>query len=218
MGYEVHGMAVDTLINKQGGEILATGVTFEEYLERFAGMHCELVDGNVIKMSPIHERHDKLVRYGALLFEAYFALNPIAEIRQDPFVMSTLPELPKRQPDIQVILKTNSGRLTPTFMDGPADIVIEITSHGTEEVDRGDKFVEYEKGGVQEYWIFDPLRRESLFYRLNAEGIYMPQPLDENGNYQTPLLPGLLIHVPTLWKDPLPNFFAVGKAVQEMLK
>jgi Uma2 family endonuclease len=211
-------MALNYVIKPHTGEILATGVSFEEYLERFAGVHCELVDGYVIKMSPIHERHDKLVRYGALLFEAYFALNPIGEIRQDPFVMSTLPDLPKRQPDIQVILKTNGGRLTPTFMDGPADIVIEITSPGTEEVDRGDKFVEYEKGGVQEYWIFDPLRRESLFYRLNADGIYMPQPLDEMGNYQTPLLPGLLIHVPTLWKDPLPNFFAVGKAVQEMLK
>ncbi len=211
-------MALNYVIKPHTGEILATGVSFEEYLERFAGQHCELVDGYVIKMSPIHERHDKLVRYGALLFEAYFALNPIGEIRQDPFVMSTLSDLPKRQPDIQVILKTNSGRLTPTFMDGPADIVIEITSPGTEEVDRGNKFVEYEKGGVQEYWIFDPLRRESLFYRLNTDGMYMPQPLDENGNYQTPLLPGLLIHIPTLWKDPLPDFFAIGKAVQDMLK
>ena len=211
-------MASNYVIKPHTGEILATGVTFEEYLERFAGMHCELVDGNVIKMSPIHERHDKLTRYGALLFEAYFAINPIGEIRQDPFVMSTLPELPKRQPDIQVILKTNAGHLTSTFMDGPADIVIEICSPGTVEIDRGDKFVEYEKGGVQEYWIFDSLRREALFYRLSADGTYAPYTVDSNGNYQTPLLPGLLVHVPTLWKDPLPNFFAIGKAVQDMLK
>ncbi len=211
-------MASNYVIKPHTGEILATGVSFEEYLERFAGMHCELVDGNVIKMSPIHERHDKLSRYGTLLFAAYFAINPIGEIRQDPFVMSSLPELPKRQPDIQIILKTNSGRLTPTFMDGPADIVIEICSPGTEEIDRGDKFVEYEKGGVPEYWIFDSLRREALFYRLNADGNYMPHTVDESGNYQTPLLPNLLIHVPTLWQDPLPDFFTIGKAVQEMLK
>ena len=211
-------MPIDTVIHAHGGEIIATGINFEEYLERFAGMHCELVDGNVIKMSPIHERHDKLARYGVMLLSAYFALNPIGEIRQDPFVMSTLPNLPKRQPDIQIILKTNKGHLTPTFMDGPADICIEIISPGTDELDRGDKFVEYERAGVQEYWIFDPLRHESLFYRLSADGTYAPQSVDQNGNYQTPLLPGLLVHVPTLWRDPLPDFFTIGKAVQEMLK
>lgn len=211
-------MSADVVVRPQTGEILATGVSFEEYLERFAGMHCELVEGNVIKMSPVHERHDKLVRYEVLLLEAYFALNPIGEIRQDPFVMSSLPELPKRQPDIQIILGDNRVHLKPTFMDGPADICIEVSSPGTEDVDRGEKFIEYEKGGVGEYWIFDPLRREALFYKLNVDGMYSPQTVDANGNYQTPLLPGLLVHVPTLWIDPLPNFFAIGQAVQTMLK
>jgi len=211
-------MASNYVVKPDSGEILATGVTFEEYLERFSGMHCELVDGNVIKMSPIHERHDKLTRYGVMLLSAYFAMNPIGEIRQDPFVMSTLSHLPKRQPDIQIILKTNSGHLTPTYMDGPADICIEICSPGSEEIDRGDKFVEYEKAGVKEYWIFDPLRRESLFYRLSVDGTFLPQTVDEYGSYQTSLLPNFILHVPTLWKDPLPDFFAIGKAVQEMLK
>lgn len=40
------------------------------------------------------------------------------------------------------------------------------------ERDHGEKFVEYEKGGVPEYWIMDYLHREGHLYRLNAEGIY----------------------------------------------
>jgi Uma2 family endonuclease len=84
--------------------------------------------------------------------------------------------------------------------------------------DRGDKFVEYEKGGVGEYWIFDPIHKETLFYRLNAEGVYVPQYADVDGNYQTPILPDLMLHVPTLWQEQLPDLYAVAQAVQAMVK
>ena len=124
----------------------------------------------------------------------------------------------KREPDLFIVLNENLARLTQTYLDGPADICIEISSPGTEDVDRGDKFLEYEKGGVGEYWLFDPRRLEALFYRLNADGLYEPQRPDENGNYRTPLLPNFVLHVPALWQDPLPDFDAIGKAVQEMLK
>jgi Uma2 family endonuclease len=124
----------------------------------------------------------------------------------------------RREPDLQIILKTNPGTLTATYMDGPADICIEIISPGTEDIDRGEKFVEYEKGGVGEYWIFDPLRKEALFYRLNADGVYEPYYPDEDGNYRTPKLPGFVLHVPTLWSSPLPSTIAIADTVKAMLK
>jgi len=200
-----------------GGEVIATGVSFEEYLEKFAADFCELEYGNVVKMSPVHERHDKLNRYLAMLFEAYFALKPIGQIRQEPFVMKSRVDLPAREPDIQIILNDNPGQLHSTYMQGPADICIEIVSPGSVEHDRGKKFVEYQKGGVREYWIFDSIAIECLFYRLSEDGIYRRQYPDQDGNYRTDLLPGLVINVHTILQSNLPDLFEIGESVKAML-
>lgn len=211
-------MSVDIVARPQTGEILATGVSFEDYLERFAGMHCELVEGNVIKMAPASLHHQDLSGYVYSLLGWYFEYRQIGRVIQSPFVQRLSGGQPKREPDLLVVLNENLHRLNDTFLDGPADICIEISSPGTVDVDRGDKFVEYEQGGVAEYWIFDSRRREALFNRLNADGVYELQRTDADGNYQTPLLPGLVVHAPTLWLVPLPGPAAIMQAIQAMLK
>lgn len=210
--------AIEQATQSAFGQIIATGVSFEDYLAQYAADFCEWVEGNVIQMSPIHERHDRITLYLAVLIAAYFELKPIGQLRREPFVMR-LPQINiAREPDLQVILNANLDKLQTTYMDGPADICIEVVSLESVERDHGAKFVEYEKGGVPEYWIVDPLHRESRFYRRNAEGIYERQLEDAEGNYRTPNLPGLVLHVPTLWNDELPGPIAVGRAVEKMLK
>ncbi len=211
-------MVADVVVKKDSHEIIATGVSFEEYMEKYAGDFCELVEANVIKMSPIHERHDELSRYLSMVFGAFFALKPIGEIRVAPFVMRVLPDFSAHEPDLQIILKTNPNQPKPTMMDGSPDICIELITAGSERIDRGLKFVVYEKGGVSEYWMLDHLRREARFYCLNEEGVYNPQYLDAERNYRTRLLPGFALHIPTLWQSPLPDLFAVAEAVKAMLK
>lgn len=123
-----------------------------------------------------------------------------------------------REPDLQIILNNNPGQLTDTAMNGPADICLEVVSPESVARDYGDKFNEYEKAGVREYWIIDPIRQRCDFNRRSEAGIYIEMEPDDQGYYHTPLLPKLALHVPTLWKDPLPNFFAIGQAVQAMLE
>ncbi|MBN1564899.1 MAG: hypothetical protein JXA10_13715 [Anaerolineae bacterium] len=52
---------------------------------------------------------------------------------------------------------------------------------------------------------------------MNESGTYRAAQPDEHGEYHTPKLPRLAIHVPTFWQDDLPDFFAVGQAVKTML-
>jgi Uma2 family endonuclease len=193
-------------------DLVATAVSFEDYLEYHAEQHREWVDGWVVKKVAIIERHDELYSYLRKLLEAYFAFNPIADVRGEPFVM----KLPTRgrEPDIMVIMNDNPHPRRKTYLDGPADIVIEIVSPGSERTDLGDKFVEYEQGGVREYWIFDHLRRRTFFYRRNEEGLFILIAEDEDGNYTTPLLPRFKLHVPTLWTSKLPNYLDVLEFVK----
>ena len=46
---------------------------------------------------------------------------------------------------------------------------MEILSESTEKVDRTDKFSEYEKAGISEYWIVDPSERVIEVYVLDLE-------------------------------------------------
>jgi Uma2 family endonuclease len=210
-------VVVSEITYTPSGKIVATSVSEAEYLEKYAEHRCEWVSGTVIKMAPATGRHDETVRYGARLLETYFELRPIGLIRQAPFLMR-LPTGVNREPDLMVILNGNPNQLTATAMNGAADICIEVVSPESVLRDRGEKFEEYEKGGVGEYWIWDILRAEALFYRQNEEGVFIRHDADADDNYRTPLLPGLVIHVPTLWREKLPGPAATVRAVEAMLK
>jgi Uma2 family endonuclease len=60
-----------------------------------------------------------------------------------------------REPDIFFIAKEHADRIAEQACGVP-DLVVEVTSPGTREVDRGDKFSEYARAGVREYWVVDP--------------------------------------------------------------
>lgn len=211
----IHNVALAHTI---AGEVVATDVSFEDYMEHYAADFHEWVRGTVIKMSPVHELHDIIGRYITRLLEAYLELKAIGLIRIAPFVMKIPERDVSREPDLQVILDDNPGELTPTAMIGPADLCVEVVSPESVERDYTEKFEEYERGGVREYWIINPLRETAFFYRLDETGNYLRYPQDEDGNYHTPTLPDLVLHVPTLWQKELPGPIAVGKAVQAMLE
>jgi Uma2 family endonuclease len=199
------------------GVIVATGISADDYMERFAAHHYEWVRGYVIDRRPVTLRHQLFEGYLRDLLDAYFAFNSIGRVIGAPFVMRVDATNSRREPDLQVILKTNPGELTETYMHGPADICIEIVSAESVAQDYGEKFQEYEAGGVREYWIFDPIRTQSHFYRLDENGVYRQILPDAEGNYRTPLLPQFALHVPTLWQDTLPNIVAIVESVRAML-
>ena len=106
-----------------------------------------------------------------------------------------------REPDIIYVAPENESRLLSNYLDGPADIAIEVISRGSEAVDRGDKFEEYEAGGVREFWLLDPHRREALFYIRDEQGLFRPGVV-QDGVFQSAVLPIVRLRVEWLWKQP----------------
>jgi Uma2 family endonuclease len=116
-----------------------------------------------------------------------------------------LPEVPSgREPDVLFVRTEHLDRVKPTYLDGPADLVIEITSPESIGRDRGDKFIEYERAGVAEYWLIDPERRRAEFYRLDAQGLYRLCEPDAQGVYRSQVVEGFWLRVEWLWQEPLP--------------
>ena len=197
--------------------IVVTGVSGDDYMAHYAHDFYEWVRGTLIKMSPVTKRHNQITRYLDFLLDTYFSLRPIGEVMTAPFVMRVDATESRREPDLQIILKDNPGELTDTAMIGAADICIEVVSAESAERDHSTKLVEYEKGGVREYWIIDPAQNESRFLRL-VDGRYVDVAVDDQENYRTPLLPDFGLHVPTLWQETLPAPPQIVNAIQEMLR
>ena len=181
-------------------------IPYEEFLKWEGDPFVEWVAGEVIPMSPVTERHQSIVLFLLVLLQKFVQDRGAGKVLFDPFQMKTGPELPGRAPDIVFVATENMGRLRPTYLEGPADLVVEVVSPGSQDVDRGAKFYEYEAGGVREYWIIDPQRKSAEFYARDADGFFRPIPL-RDGNFGSQVLNGLAFAVDILWHEPLPSAF-----------
>ncbi|MBX3065304.1 MAG: Uma2 family endonuclease [Anaerolineae bacterium] len=202
----------------QTGDVILN-VSEQEYLDKYAEEHYEWIGEVAYKIPVVTLTHMNFVGYFSTLLQGYFLLNPIGLFVGFSFLlrMESVAGHPHREPDFAIVLNENMARLHDTFIQDRADMVIEIVSPESTERDYGKKFQEYEAAGITEYWIVDALRKECRFLRLNSEGRYQSQFADGDGNYRTPILPQLILHVPTLWQESLPNMIEVLADVRKML-
>lgn len=178
-------------------------MTYEEYLDNPSiEEHTEWVDGEVVPMMSISRAHAELTMFLSRLLGEYIEERKIGVLLRDPFQMKTGPQLNGRAPDLQLVRTENLGRLGEKHLEGPADLVIEIISPGTEHTDRGDKFVEYERGGVPEYWILDPLREIAEFFVRDEQGLFRGGEVSADGMFESPALDGLKVNVEWFWERP----------------
>jgi Uma2 family endonuclease len=177
-------------------------MTYEEFLDAvFDHNHYEWVQGEAIEMSAVEDVHSRTVVYLIRLLSDFVEGKGLGEILSEPFQMHVTPDANGRQPDVMFVATAHAGRIRRKRLEGPADLVVEVVSAGTRTVDRRDKFREYRDGGVPEYWIIDPLRRQAEFFLLEDER-FIPAALDESGQFHSRALPGLWIETDWLWERP----------------
>lgn len=176
-------------------------MTYEQFLACYEGTHAEWVDGWVLPMSPVGDRHREVVRFLVRLFSDFLDAKPLGRVFFEPFQMRIAGAGTGREPDLFFVQNERLGSLRTAYFDGPADVVVEIISPESRARDRGEKFYEYEQAGVREYWLLDPDRRSAEFYARDQEGVYRPLPLDD-GVFRSTVLDGFWLRVAWLWELP----------------
>jgi Uma2 family endonuclease len=182
---------------------VVTGISFEEFLRSYDGLHAEWVDGSLVPMCPVSDRHQDIVDFLAALLRHLVEATDAGIVRTSQVAMHL--ERSARVPDVLFLATQHLDRRRETFVDGPADLVIEVTSPESRGRDRGEKFYEYEQGGVPEYWLIDPPRKTLEVFRLDENGQYASVAPLAGTRLESAVLQGFWIDPAWLWSDPIPK-------------
>jgi Uma2 family endonuclease len=184
---------------------LPTGpISFEEFLDWCdEDTRAEWVKGRVVLMSPASGPHQRIGSFLEVLLHLYVQKHGLGEIWRAPFRMKLASIPSAREPDLLFIAQRRWILVEHTYVDGPADLAVEIISPESVDRDRVEKFQEYQAVGIREYWLIDPEKQKAEFYSLRKNGKYTLVPLAEDGKFHSTVISGFSLRVEWLWQTPL---------------
>lgn len=161
----------------------------------------ELIEGDLIAMPPIGERHASQTRRLNQLFSRQVGDVATVDV-QNPVALSAYSE---PQPDI-MLLKPRADFYEQVH-PGPADVLLIIeVSDSTLRYDRDTKVPLYARAGIPEVWVVDLLRQRLEVYRCPSSDGYREVRYPALSDGIAPvLLPDLAISVQTLLSGSLPT-------------
>jgi Uma2 family endonuclease len=164
----------------------------------------EWVDGEVLLMAPVSGEHAKLAVWLLGVTTAFVEKHDLGEIFGTEFTARFSKLRRRRLPDVMFVSKSRRKLIKENHFEGAPDLIMEIVSPDSESRDWRDKFTEYEKVGVREYWIIDPSSRHAEGYALNRRKRYVR--IDEEaGVINSVILRGFWLKTDWLWPSSRPS-------------
>ena len=167
-------------------------MTEQEFLDWIdSETRAEWVDGEVIVMAAVGVDHDKATYWARSLVSDYLeAKDEDGVVTSD--VLVRLPKLRRlRAPDVAVVLGHRAHIVKDRSIDGAPDLIIEVVSPDSVARDWQQKYIEYAKAGVKEYWVIDRLAGQMEAYTLKA-GKYV-RIEEKSGKIASVVLPGFYL-------------------------
>ncbi|OFX47048.1 MAG: hypothetical protein A2046_14545 [Bacteroidetes bacterium GWA2_30_7] len=140
--------------------------TTDDFKKIEEGTFCQLINGEIIMSPSPSTAHQRTLRK---IFEQ---ILKYLEINGEVFVAPLDVYLNKEnayQPDIIFVSKEKLDIIKEDGIYGAPDLIIEILSPSNSYYDLKDKKKIYEKYGVKEYWLVDPLDGEATGFKNENE-------------------------------------------------
>jgi len=170
----------------------------------------ELLGGRLV-MSPASDRHEDLFGFLYALFRGWLDERGGGVVRGSRYPMRLDPRW-SPEPDLLVVTDEHRERITPQRLEGPADLVIEITSEGDPTFDEREKLPRYQQAGIPEIWLISPQNGTVRVLRRQPSSDYTSVEATQ-GTLASEVLPGFSIQVDWLWQEPLPSTVACLRAM-----
>ncbi|MHB8628039.1 MAG: Uma2 family endonuclease [Aggregatilineales bacterium] len=202
----------------QDDQTIGGKISFDEYLHWPDERRVELVDGRIEYLMPVSLQHQQILGFLYILFTAFLAKRPLGKVTIAQFPMKLFGKAHGREPDLLFVSTAHTDRLHETYLDGPADLVIEIISPESIERDTVDKFAEYQAGDVTEYLLIDLDKKQVRLYRLGSDQKYHLVPPETDGTLRFEVIPGFRLATALLWQESLPTVEQTVEIVNAMLR
>jgi len=129
----------------------------------------ELSEGELIMPPHPTDTHQLIVGNLYRAIHAFVKTHDLGVIRFAPLPVRLWPGK-IREPDILFLTHEHADRRGEQAW-GPPDLTVEVLSPGTEDIDREEKFAEYARAGISEYWVVDP-RQWTIEVFVFTAGVY----------------------------------------------
>jgi len=150
--------------------------TYGDYFKWDDGARYELIDGEVYLMSPAPSTKHQRVS-GAIYSVLKNGLsNGQCDVFYAPFDVR-FPDADEADEDVATVLQPDlvvicdQSKLDERGCKGAPDLIVEILSPSSFNLDFKLKLSVYERSGVKEYWIVDPIN-EAVFFFMLKDGVY----------------------------------------------
>ena len=176
-------------------------LTYEDYLELpDDGKRYELIEGELILNPTPIPRHQQIVRKIGVSLDHYFTAHGDGEVYFSPLDI-VLAEDVVLEPDLMVIRRERMSIIGKKNIQGAPNIVIEVLSESTRRRDEIVKRKLYERYGVDEYWIVDPVIDTVKIYRRVGESFAraVEMSAETGGAITSPVLPGFALDVSVIF-------------------
>ncbi|MCM1329787.1 MAG: Uma2 family endonuclease [Ruminococcus sp.] len=144
--------------------------TAEEFYSLGITEPCELINGQIVYMSPSPNiRHQRLAKGIIVTIENYIKKN------KGKCEVFSAPTDVKLSSDVIVVpdifIACDPNKFDEQKYNGAPDLVMEIVSPGSFGRDYKDKLLLYKAAGVKEYWIIDPTEERVIAYLFGQPNI-----------------------------------------------
>lgn len=164
----------------------------------------EWIDGEVLVMPPVSSGHDDLAFWFRSVVQHFVSRYDLGTVKGPEFMVRLAKLRRRRTPDVLFVEKVRAGILRPQHVEGPPDLIVEIVSPESTARDWRDKYLEYEKAGVKEYWVIDPQAGRIEAYRLTRGGTFA-RIAERDGKIHSAVLRGFFIRPEWVLRLPHPS-------------
>src|ERR1017187_9453099 len=179
--------------------------TFEDFCAQIPeGLKADLIEGVIHVASPDNIQHNEIDLWYAEVLRRFLRKRKIKGRVFGFRIAFRLDDENAPEPDLVYMRPDRVHLIRRTFVKGPPDWALEIVSPSSGERDYRKKRNQYERFGVGEYWIIDPIEETMTCFRLGKNGKYKEiRPRD--GKIESHVIPGFWVKPEWFWQWPLPD-------------
>ena len=134
----------------------------------------EWVNGEVIMMAPASSQHAFLRLWLGCVLAGQVDYNHLGVVCGQQLMVRLVPAKSRRIPDVMFVQTARESIIKANHLEGPPDLIIEVVSPESIARDYREKYLDYAKASVSEYWIVNPMAKTIEAHTLVRGKKYEP--------------------------------------------